>query len=87
MSSYSVINCNFEFKCPEKLDTMASTPFENIRYCDVCQQHVYKCDTQEQVNWTIKNKQCCAITSPSDSGQPEITIGMPIKPYSVNDGS
>jgi hypothetical protein len=40
-------NCEnaFEFICPRKWDALGSTESTNIRYCDVCSQNVYLCET------------------------------------------
>jgi hypothetical protein len=80
MQPYSVINCHFEFKCPEKWDVMTPTPFSDIRYCGVCQQNVLKCRTEEQLAWAIENNHCCAVEKPVDDNQVEVTIGMPLYP-------
>jgi hypothetical protein len=40
-------NCEnaFEFICPRKWDSLGQTESPDIRYCEVCSQNVYFCET------------------------------------------
>ncbi len=40
-------NCEnaFEFKCPRKWESLTHTESPNIRYCEVCRENVYFCET------------------------------------------
>jgi len=40
-------NCEnaFEFVCPRKWESLGHTESSNIRYCEVCSQNVYLCET------------------------------------------
>jgi hypothetical protein len=40
-------NCKnaFEFVCPRKWESLGKTESSDIRYCDVCRQNVYLCET------------------------------------------
>lgn len=43
-------NCEnaFEFVCPRKWDSLGQTESPNIRYCEVCSQNVFLCETPDE---------------------------------------
>ena len=56
-------NCEnaFEFVCPRKWDSLGQTESTDIRYCDVCSQNVYFCETPQEFVSQGNLGRCVAI--------------------------
>ena len=71
-------NCKFAFKCPKFWSELTETHSLGVRFCDSCQQDVYRCVTDEDIASAIRHNRCVAILQ--DSGEPEseetYTVGM-----------
>lgn len=61
MSSYRVMNCNFSYECHRTWRSLEKTPFLNVRFCDECKKEVFRCTTQEQIDWASQNGFCGAV--------------------------
>lgn len=51
----------FEFVCPRKWDSLGQTESADIRYCDVCSQNVYFCETPREFVSQGNLGRCVAI--------------------------
>jgi uncharacterized protein (TIGR02996 family) len=51
----------FAFVCPKTWDGLQSTHDNSVRYCDVCQQHVFFCETVQAANDLAVIGHCIAI--------------------------
>lgn len=60
---FEVVDCSFTFECPRKWEDLKTSPFANIRHCEVCNKPVFKCQNQKQADWAIANKQCAAVVT------------------------
>jgi hypothetical protein len=60
MGSYNVMNCTFAFQCHRTWRSLERTPFSNIRFCTECKKEVFRCTTQDQIDWVVENGFCGA---------------------------
>ena len=56
-------NCEnaFEFVCPRKWESLGQTETPDIRYCEVCSQNVYLCETPREFVSQGNLGRCVAI--------------------------
>jgi len=61
---YQFRNCAFTFKCGADWNKLDGTSTENIRFCNICQKQVHRCDTDDELLFAIKSNLCIAINPP-----------------------
>jgi hypothetical protein len=64
-------NCEnaFDFVCPRKWNALGHTEAPEIRYCDVCNQNVYLCETPLEFVSQGKLGRCVAIRKEVTPGE------------------
>jgi hypothetical protein len=69
-------NCEnaFEFVCPRRWEALQQTESADIRYCEVCKQNVYLCETATEFVRQGNLGRCVAIRK-------EVTPREPYKQY------
>jgi hypothetical protein len=66
-------NCNFNYKCPKIWDDLVKTDNEDIRYCSMCNDNVYKVTNEEEfLKMSCENK-CVYINDGNN-----YTLGIPV---------
>lgn len=55
---------HFAYECTQRWDRLAPTGSDNIRHCDLCREHVYWCDTGDQVAEHARLGHCVAVATP-----------------------
>lgn len=55
----------FEYKCPQRWDTLQPTDNTAVRHCQVCQQEVYYCEDTGEARQRADAGQCVAIDTRS----------------------
>jgi len=68
----------FAFACPKRWETLAPTEAESVRFCRLCKESVYYCDTVEQAAARAVAGQCIAVPHPlTDGGVKRVMLGRP----------
>lgn len=58
-----ILNCEFEFKCPERWDEFAKTYLDDVRFCKSCGEKVYFVEDQTVLEEMREAGKCVAILS------------------------
>lgn len=53
----------FEFRCPQRWDTLLPTDDAEVRHCPQCQRNVHYCHTQQEARRLADAGECVAIDS------------------------
>lgn len=53
----------FAFQCPNQWGMLQPTDDEAVRFCEVCEQKVYHCETTEQVRHHALRGRCVAVSA------------------------
>jgi hypothetical protein len=61
---YQFRNCEFAFKCDADWFELDETMDRKIRFCNMCQKQVHRCDTEAELLAAIKSNLCVAIDPP-----------------------
>lgn len=59
--SIEVRECDFNFKCPKKWDSLRATNRSDMRYCDACQKYVWFCKTNKELRYAVSQDRCVAV--------------------------
>lgn len=54
-------NVKFKYPCPKKWTSLQETEDVNIRFCNVCENSVYYCETLGEVNYHKTQEHCIAV--------------------------
>ena len=57
----TIKNCKFAFKCPMHWGNLLKTDNEKIRFCHNCEEEVYECESDEELDYHTSKKHCVAI--------------------------
>ena len=80
-------NCRFVYQCSKKWRdlTLMLSEGPNIRFCEECQQCVFLCKTDRQLEKAIRNSRCVAVTfMPSSSmAMCERRFGGPVESLTI----
>lgn len=55
------LNCEMELECPKNWFELEPTSSPSVKYCNTCNQGVYLCITQEDLDKSIEEKRCVAF--------------------------
>ncbi len=58
----AIRNCTFAYKCEAKWEALELIEYEDIRFCNVCQQEVHFCHTDDDLVRNIHLNRCVAIS-------------------------
>jgi hypothetical protein len=77
MSTASIRNCKFAFRCDRRWDDLIATRDPDVKFCGECQQEVFFCHTDAALADAIVRNRCIAIHVENhlDSGMPTIRMG------------
>lgn len=70
----------FAYACPKRWETLApaESGSESVRFCQVCKEHVYHCDTVDEAGTRALAGQCIAIPKElSGGGETLAMLGRP----------
>lgn len=76
----TIRNCrvSFAFKCPKDWENLSATDNSKVRFCDVCSENVFFCETDEETIANALDGKCIARSEPDEEELArEITIGRP----------
>lgn len=83
-----IANC-WEFRCPLKWESLATTQHEDVRYCGVCDEQVYFYENLEAALRRSGAKRCVAIKTVEfegpETGEQQIIAGTLSPQYEVGD--
>jgi len=77
-------NCKFAFKCEKRWDDLEITSGndKNIRFCQDCEQNVYRCRTDHQIKIAIMKNRCIAVRIESKVSREKINfVGVPAETF------
>ena len=57
----NIRNCEFKFKCQQSWDGLTHTDNSNVRFCNVCDKHVYFCQNNKALLNALIQNHCVAI--------------------------
>ena len=57
----TIENCRFEFKCPKQWSELQDDGKLDSRFCDVCEQRVYLCVTDDELRTRAAAGECVVI--------------------------
>ncbi len=76
------LNCEMELECPKNWFELEPTSSPSVKYCNTCNQGVYLCITQEDLDKSIAEKQCVAFFKALKLGNGQqivhMTAGLPL---------
>jgi hypothetical protein len=75
-AKYATIdNCppRFRFRCPKRWYELDRTDSRNVRHCTVCEQSVFLCHTESELQQYAKSGHCVAL---ADHDEPDF-LGLP----------
>ena len=77
--SAEVLNCTFEFECPQQWGALQETANEKVRHCPACARDVHFCSTSTEMLDASIARQCIAIVA---QRQPvtRVLLGTPPQP-------
>lgn len=77
MSTASIRNCKFAFRCDRRWADLTPTRDPDIKFCNGCQQEVFFCHTDAALVEAIVRNRCVAIYVENhlDSGTPRVLMG------------
>jgi hypothetical protein len=63
MENYLIRNCKFRYKCKQRWQGLDEIDPEEdrVRYCRVCCENVYLCETDEELLEAMRNNRCVAL--------------------------
>jgi transcription antitermination factor NusG len=61
MKTMPIQNCNFEVDCPRHFDQLAETSDPNMRFCDKCSRHVYRCNSLQELTHHSQAGHCVSL--------------------------
>lgn len=61
VQNYTLRNCPFAFRCTKKWEELQVTEVQGQKFCDDCQQIVYLCMNDRELNEAILRNRCVAI--------------------------
>lgn len=68
----------FAFACRKRWETLAPTEAESVRFCQLCRERVYYCDTVEDAASRARAGECIAVPKAlSDNDAENLTLGRP----------
>ncbi len=75
-----ISNCQpqFKFRCPKQWGELKRTADRSTRFCDVCQQTVFLCFKQSELQERASKGQCVALAGEGEL--PVDSIGLPLYP-------
>ncbi|MDH5655226.1 MAG: hypothetical protein OEZ34_04930 [Spirochaetia bacterium] len=69
-------NCSFEFECSMNWHELKLTADENIRFCNKCNENVYRISTDEELQECLDKRRCVALYRDHFFGG-ELVLGRP----------
>ena len=73
-------NCKFAFKCEKRWNDLnvISGGDKDIRFCDDCEQSVYRCRTDDQLKYAIRENRCIAVRYRTEDNPEAVELlGLP----------
>jgi hypothetical protein len=64
--NHQFLNCEFEFECPMNWFDLTATKDPEIKYCETCNNDVYLCLTQEDLDAHAEQRHCIAYFRDAD---------------------
>lgn len=58
--------CQWKFKCPLTFEQLTKTESPTYRFCEQCQQNVYRCEDLKEAFEKAKQNRCIAIRIKND---------------------
>lgn len=77
--SIEVINCSWQFKvqCPLQWESLDPTEDDRVRFCGVCLQNVYWCESDSEVERHCAEGHCVAMVNrDEDPDEHAATLGL-----------
>ncbi|HEX4646536.1 MAG TPA: hypothetical protein VH598_13115 [Verrucomicrobiae bacterium] len=78
MPANAIRNCTieFRFKCPQDWDALEATQEAAVRFCQLCRQKVFFCQTDAEALDHAKRGNCVALPRHTGEGVPLTWVGM-----------
>jgi hypothetical protein len=72
-------NCEnaFEYKCPRKWESLATTESQSVRFCNECRHNVHLCESPEEFVRHGEQGHCVAVPIEVVPGMIQRWAGMP----------
>jgi hypothetical protein len=82
----AVRNCqpDFLFICPKNWETLNPTEQDGVRFCGVCNEQVFLCETDEEMIAHAKAGHCVAKFLPTDRTPEFHVVGRPKEPMIID---
>lgn len=75
----NIVECKFEYKCPQKWENLRDIGQKDMRFCDACKDLVYFADTDWKLQQLKREGKCVAVwqDNPDYNLRPVVTMGIP----------
>ncbi len=78
-------NCQINYQCPKRWDSLAPTATADVRHCTQCQRHVHYCHNKDALMQAMQNNWCVAIplNNPTIEANPLLQNSSETDPITV----